>query len=149
MSKLKREQCAAFNDWRDKSVGKILSAQTVYDALDRVFERKIGHSIITFLTKGVNPPIERIERGKYRVNYKPVHISVLESCFKELSKRQQLSNRRWKVKQGIKSIPSTKVTIKAPVPEEKSLEERIQDAIKLLKENGYQVRKIKIEYEEV
>ena len=149
MSKLKDEQCAAFNLWRKENVGKTLSTKEVVTALNSVFDRKIGRNILPYLIIGENPPITKIDKGEYKVNDKPVHIERLKNCFKALTKKQKTANANWRAKQDAKSADTTTISITTPVLKEKSLEERIQDSIKLLKENGYQVRKIKIEYEEV
>ena len=144
-----REESERFNKWRAQNAGKTIKTADIMDALKAIFVTGVNSTLLMFLSEGDDPPFKSVSKGLYRVKDQSVYLGKLQRCWDNSSKYHSKANKNWKAKAIIKTVSATKVTIPADKPEEKSLEERIKNAIILLKENGYQIRKIKIEYEEV
>ena len=119
---------AQFNAFAENVRGKEFSRQDMKEQLQQKMGWKVWDATFMALTSGVNPPILRVKRGIYTVNPKPVYKERLQTCFNELKKtngKYQSSRDKY------------------------SLDEQIQQAINLLKNNGYKVYKSIIKYEEV
>lgn len=116
-----------FNTIRQRYVGKEMTGDQIKSHLAFALNRKIHSSLFKSLVDGENPPVIRVKRGKYVFNPKPVHIERLQLAFDAYTKN---ANPRQ-----YKTGKYTKVTI--------------EEAIAILKENGYKVYKQIIKYEEV
>lgn len=152
-----REESESFNKWRAQNAGKTMKTANIIDALKAIFITGVNNTLLMFLSEGDDPPFKNVSRGLYRVKDTPVYLGKIQRCWEKASKYHAKSNKKWKTKTAVKTVGITKEAEPTPKPlavphpsnTANSLEKRIQDSIKLLKENGYQVRKIKIEYEEV
>lgn len=117
-----------FNMFRENMKGKEMSRNEVLDALHRELAYTRHDSLLKALCNGVNPPIVRVARGKYRVAKEPVYITRLQTAFDEYTK---CANPRNYVTGSHMRLPS------------------IEEAIKVLKDAGYKVLKPVTQYEEV
>lgn len=118
---------AQFNDVRQQQAGIEMTGEQIKTHLAFALNRKIHSSLFKSLADGENPPIIRVKRGKYVFNPKPVYIERLQAVFDAYTKN---ANPRQ-----YKTGKYTKVTI--------------EEAIAILKENGYKVYRQIIKYEEV
>lgn len=119
---------AQFNAFSDNIRGKEFKREEMKKQLEQKMGWKMWDGLFMALTSGINPPIIRIKRGIYTVNPKPVYKERLQTCFSELKK----ANDRYQSNR-----------------DKSSLDEQIQCAINLLKNNGYKVYKSIIKFEEV
>jgi hypothetical protein len=117
----------ALNWKRESMVGKEMTLSELKETL-RTLNLPTNQNFITVLVGCENPPIIRMERGKYCFNPKPVHIDKMKLVWKNYG---SYGNR------------------KAMKAEQTSLDILIKDAIALLKNNGYKVFKPVTEYKEV
>lgn len=76
---------AIFNAKRENKKGQTFSRSEMLQQLKEL--NYAGHdSMLRSLIDGINPPIIRIERGKYVFNPKPVHIERLQLAFDTYTK---------------------------------------------------------------
>ena len=141
MSKPRRiissEEIVRFNEVRRNAAGKVFDRTEILTLLHGMGLSK-NITFLSYITKGVNPPIVRIDRNKYAFVEKPVHIARLQQVVADWSKKVSSYNKKYR-------HPDMK-------NEEKELSEidsKIKEAIKLLKDNGFKVLKPKVEYEEI
>jgi hypothetical protein len=127
------QEIMRFNLRRENNAGKTFSTAEFKELI-----RKMGYSdnanFISCITRGVNPPFKRIERGKYAFNPIPVHISRLQTVWDEYADYGKKSP-----KSDTESL--TTVATEAEINAEK--------AIAFLKKMGYRILKPITNWEEV
>lgn len=116
----------AFNWTRESMVGKEMNLEGLREQLKKLQYKPNGNFIAAIIS-GENPPIIRVNRGKYVFNPKPVYIDRLKTVWNNYTDRCN-SNRK-------NNTPVAKISI--------------EDAIAVLKQHGYRVLKPKVEYEEI
>lgn len=121
------DEMRALNWKREAMVGKEMSLSELKDTL-KILNLPNNANFITVLVGCENPPVIRMERGKYCFNPKPIHIDKMKLVWKTYG---SYGNR------------------KAMKTEKANLDILIKDAITLLKNNGYKVLKPVTQYEEV
>lgn len=117
-------EITAINWSRESMIGKEMTVAEAKDWL-RKMNLPDNPNFFSCIAKGVNPPLVRVKRGIYVVNPKPIHIDRMKKVWQDYADYG-------KVKQK---------TITQPAD--------IDNAIKLLKDNGYKVFKPIVEYKEV
>ena len=159
--KVTSEEIASYNNMRKDLQGKILTINEVKENLRKTILPKCD-SLVSYLIQGAFPALIRIERGKYKFPEKPVHISVLQRAFDKKAKSQSRSNKKWRDKQAKEKIPAQTRILNACAEEferrrflkEKEkiinarLDQRIAEAAKLLKENGWILKRPVTTYED-
>ena len=124
--KVTLEEIAAYNHMRKDLQGKILTINEVEENLRKTILPK-GGSLVSYLIQGANPALIRVGRGEYKFPEKPVHISVLQRAFDKKAKVQKKANKNWHDKKTNEEIVNVNI----------ELGQRIAEAAKLLKENGW------------
>lgn len=156
-----KEEIAAYNNMRIDLQGKILTINEVKENLRKTILPK-GDSLISYLIQGETPALIRVDRGKYKFSEKPVHISILQRAFDKKAKVQKKSYKNLRDKQAKEKIPAQVRILNACAEEfekQKFLKEkeklvdvelgqRIAEAAKLLKENGWLLKRPVTNYED-
>ena len=112
----------SFNWLRESVVGIEFNRKELDEKLKTLKYPQTGR-FITAITNGINPPILKVKRGKYCFSPKPVYIERLKTV--------------WNMYYNNKSEAQFK-----------SKEKRIEDAILLLKNEGYKIQKPVLKYVE-
>lgn len=129
---LSNAQVAAFNTVRDANVSKKFSYEELKTVLKGVFS--VNRTFVLAFTNGANPPILRVERGRYAFNAKPVYKDRLQTAWNYYIDYATEHNGR-KVVQ---------------TEENKSYTAKdVENAIAFLKKLGYRVLKPITRYEEI
>ena len=144
--KVTSEEIAAYNNMRRDLQGKILTINEVKENLRKTILPK-GGSLVSYLIQGAFPALIRVDRGKYKFPEKPVHISVLQRAFDKKAKVQSKSNKKWRENKATKSEDTVDEIIKN-VDKVFELNKRIEEAAKLLKENGWLLKRPITNYED-
>lgn len=127
-------EIAHFNMFRENMKGKICSPKEMIDAIRKKLGWKINRNFLSLLSAEPNAPIIRVNRGSYKVNDSPVYKERLQVVFtKSYEKKKEYRNR----------APKQKTELK------EAIEDKIAEAIKLLKANGYRIQRIEINYVDV
>jgi len=121
--KVDEQEIMRFNMRRENEKGKTYTRTEFKELLGKMGYAK-SNTIITAMTSGENPPFIRVDRGKYAFNPKPVHIDRLQKVWEDYM--PYLTNRPQAI-----------------------LQSEIDEAVKLLKNNGYKVLRPITQYEEV
>lgn len=121
------DEMRALNWKRESMVGKEMSLSELKNTL-KILNLPTNGNFITALAGCENPPVIRMERGKYCFNPKPIHIDKMKLVWKNYGSY------------------GSKKAVKA---EQAHLDILIKDAIALLKNNGYKVLKPVTEYKEI
>ena len=119
------QECIRFNWKRDNCKGKEYSRAELVNLMKEL-GYPIAQQFLTCITRGVNPPIVRIERGKYRFPKEPVHILRLQKVWDDYG---MVGRKR------TKQVEISEMAVK--------------EAIKMLKNAGYKILKPVTKYEEV
>lgn len=125
-------EIAHFNMFRENMKGKICSPTEMIDAFRNKLGWKINRDFLSLLSAEPNAPIIHVNRGSYKVNDNPVYKERLQVVFTESYKKKKEYRNR---------APKPKV--------EPKQEDKIAEAIKLLKANGYRIQKIEVTYIDV
>lgn len=156
-----KEEIAAYNNMRIDLQGKILTINEVKENLRKTILPK-SDSLVSYLIQGGIPALIRVGRGKYKFPEKPVHISVLQRAFDKKAKVQKKSNKKWRDKQTKEEVPAQIKILNACAEEfekrkflkkkeellDVCLGQRIAEAAKLLKENGWLLKRPVTNYED-
>lgn len=118
------DEIKGINWSRESMVGKEMTIAEAKDWLRKI-NLPNNPNFFSHMTKGVNPPLVRVKRGIYVVNPKPIHIDRMKKVWQDYANCGKVK----------------KMTITQTAD--------IDNAIKLLKDNGYKVFKPIVEYKEV
>lgn len=120
-------EIAQFNAFRVHYQGKEMTRAEMIDAISSKTFLKVKRDGYLFnaLCQGVNPPIVKIERGKYMVAKEPVHIKRMQTAIDNRGPKKQMKS------------------------SETNDEKMIADAIAVLKNAGYKIYKPITKFEEV
>ena len=114
-----------FNLFRENALGKEFKREEMKKELKAKMNFPASDQFLMCITKCVNPPVIRVNRGVYAVNPKPVFKDRLQTVLDEYEK----------VIKGETARNSKKISI--------------EEAILVLKNAGYKVLKPVTQYEEV
>lgn len=128
----------ALNWMRESKQGRTFTRQEIKDIFKKI-HFPICDAFLMSITNGANPPIIKIDKGKYQFAPTPIHIDRLKTVWDDYNKY----NMSHKTKKSIKSDIDTITELKA----NQELDE--QSCINYLKSLGYKIYRPKLEYEEI
>lgn len=133
-----KEMCAQFNHMCYDMRGKEINSKEMKKILRDLSLLPNNANLLSYLVKGVNPPIYRVRRGVYMVNDRPVHIQRLQTCMDDMRKNMNKARSKW----------TQKNKLNTEISELDKLGEQIAKAAKLLKDNGWLLKRPLTIYED-
>lgn len=132
-----------FNSIRMKYCGQKLPKEKFKSIFKEELNLKIDSVWISqFIKFEVIEKIKQNKKRGYVFSYKPVFIEKLKNIYSEVNKIRNYYNRNQIMKKKAPKIESS-------IVEEVQIIDPIEEAIKLLKNNGYKVYKPIIEFKEI